>query len=292
MTDPTLPGTARADHNVATRRLSPGARHAGAATPDHLRRYGPITRRPHVEDRAWSAAHDQPATPGRCEPPPTPEGFVQRATPGRFEGAKGSRRTHRLASLGVLLAVAVGAAACSSGSSSAASSSSSAASSPTVKAKSHSAHGTGPSGVVISVNPTTLTLHTKSATDTVGLSSTTKYKEGGTDVTLSDLVVGDHVKIRLAKKAATPTAATVLIVPPSVTGTVGALSAAGFTLSTPAGKTDTVTTSAATVYRSGKQATSASSLHDGDRVRVSGQLSTASGSITAATVTILPAKKT
>lgn len=166
-----------------------------------------------------------------------------------------------------------------------------ASSSSTAKTKSHSVHSTGPAGVVISVSPTTLTLHTKSATSTVGLASTTKYKENGADVPISDLVTGDHVKIHLAKTSATPTAALVVIAPPSITGTVSSLDTAGFTLSETGGKTEAVTTSATTVYRTGKQTTSASSLHDGDRVRVSGQLSPASGSIKGATVTILPAKK-
>ena len=157
--------------------------------------------------------------------------------------------------------------------------------------KTHRHLAGGPSGVAISVSPTALTIRTTSATSTIGLASTTKYRENGTSVTASDLVVGDHVKIRLAKKSATPTAAIVVIVPPSVTGTVGALDATGFTLTTTSGKTDTVTTSSSTVYRSGKQSVSASSLHDGDRVRVSGQLSTATSSISAANVTILPAKK-
>ncbi len=220
---------------------------------------------------------------GRCGQITRPTHAEQRAQP------RGSRAGRRLASLGVLLSVAVGAAACSSAS---ASSTPAASSSSAAPVKTHRHHAGGPSGVVVSVSSTTLTVHTKSATSTIGLASTTKYREGGTSVTVSDLVAGDHVKIRLAKKSATPTAAVVVIVPPSVTGTVGALDASGFTLSTTSGKTDTVTTSSSTAYRSGKQPASASSLHDGDRVRVSGQLSATTGSISAASITILPAKKT
>jgi len=252
---------------------SPGTLHAGHGA-DHRSQYGHITQPDYSDQPDQRAHHDQLGMSDHVDQP------------------EGLRRTHRLASLGMLLAVAVGATACSSGSSPTASSVSAASSSPTAKAKSHGARPSGASGVVTAVSSNTLTIHTKSATSTVGLASTTKYKEGGTDVTVSDLVVGDHVKIRLAKKSATPTAAIVIIVPPSVTGTVGALSAAGFTLSAAGGKTDTVTTSSSTVYRSGKQITSASSLHNGVRVRISGQLSPANGSISAATITILPAKKT
>ncbi len=197
------------------------------------------------------------------------------------------RRRHRLASLGVLTAVAVGAAACSSAASAAASSASSSA--PASKTKTHAHHVAGPAGLVSAISPTSLAIRTKSSTSTVGLGAATRYKEGATVVPESDVVVGDHVKVRLVKSAATPTAASVLILPPSVSGTVGGISATGFTLHASNGTTHTVTTSSATTYRSGKAAASASSIHDGDRVRVTGQTS-AAGSISAVTVTVLPAK--
>ncbi|MDA8268525.1 MAG: DUF5666 domain-containing protein [Actinomycetota bacterium] len=195
------------------------------------------------------------------------------------------RQRHRLASLGVLAAVAMGAAACSSATSAAASSAS--ASAPA--AKTHAHHATGPSGVVSAISPTSLVIRTKSTTSTVGLGPATTYKQGATDVPESDVVVGDHVKVRLVKSSTTPTAAFVHILPPSVTGIVGGISATGFTLSASNGATHEVTTSSATAYRSGRAAASASSIHNGDRVRVTGQAS-AAGSISAVTVTVLPAK--
>lgn len=191
------------------------------------------------------------------------------------------RRARRLAPVGALVAVAVVAAACGSGTSSASSSASA------VKTTTH--HGSTVTGVASAVSRTAVTVRSKRASSTVALSSTTTYREAGKAVTEPALVTGDHVRIRLVKGAATPTAAAVVIGPPSVTGVVGAVSAAGFTLTSQGGTARTVVTTPTTTYRSGKQTVSAASLHDGARARVTGQAGS-SGAISATRVTILQAK--
>lgn len=190
----------------------------------------------------------------------------------------------RLAPIGALVAVAVVAAACSSGASSTSSSASA------TKTATHAHHHAGISGLVSAVSPGSMTLDVKGVSSTFALGSTTKFREAGSTVTASALVAGDHVRVRLATGASAPTAAVVVIAPPSVTGTVGSLGTSGFTLTTHGGTARSVTTTSTTVYHSGKQTVSVSSLHSGDRARVAGQTGP-SGAITATTVTILPAKK-
>lgn len=196
--------------------------------------------------------------------------------------ASARRRRHRLVAGGVLMAVAVAATACGSGTSSA---SVSASTAKTTRGHRHGAAG----GLVSAVSPTSVTVRAKGATSTVALNAATKYREARRTVTASALVAGDRVRIRLVNGDAIPTAASVTIAPPSVTGTVGAVSAGGFTLTARTGPTRTVTTTSTTTYRMGKQTVSAASLRNGDRARVTGPVGS-SGAISATMVTILPGK--
>ena len=217
-----------------------------------------------------------------------PDKTLQPNTAGGTSQSGTSKRRRRLTLLAVLGATALATTACSSAKSSSPPSQTTPSS---VSTTTRNAHGTlAPTGVVTSVSPTALSIHAGSKTSTVAISSATKYKENSANVTLSAVKKGERVRIRLETTSATPTAATVLILAPSVTGTITAVDPTGFNLSTPKGTTETVTTSTTTTYRSGSHVASASSLHDGDRVRVTGQAVTPSASITALTVTILTPK--
>ncbi len=196
------------------------------------------------------------------------------------------RSSKRLRSLSVRAAalggIALLAAACSSGTTT--------APAPSAHSKSHKQHGRAATGVVSALSPGSLTLETKGAGVSIVLGTATKYREAGHSVTESALATGEHVHVRLEAHASTPTARVVLILPPTFSGTVSGLGSGGFTLSGAGGATRSVTTTSATKYRSGKTVLAASALHDGEHVRVTGQV-VAGGGLQAATIAILAAKR-
>lgn len=204
-------------------------------------------------------------------------------------GRSSRRRWSTLVPVSALVGLSVIAAACSS----AAPTSAAPTVSPAAGAKAHAHHAGGRTGVVTGVTPTQLTITTKGSTSTYLITSSTTFQEAGAPVAASAVAPGDHVRIRLVKSAApatAATAATVVVLPPTVSGTVGTLSPSGFTVASRGGVTHSVVTSSATVFHSGKQTVSASVLHDGEHVRVTGS-TLANGSTAATTVRLLPAKK-
>lgn len=197
------------------------------------------------------------------------------------------RRARGLVKLAVLSGVVLVAAACSSGTKT---------SSPPVPARATQAPGARSrardayTGVVSGVTPTAMTIRTKTSSTTVALASATKYREGGNSVTESALSAGEHVRVRLAKHAKTPTAAVVVILPPSVTGVVSGLGSGGFTLTSANGTVHAVTTSSSTTYRSAGRARMVAGVTDGEHVRVSGQI-LPNGTVSASSVVVLGTKK-
>ncbi len=202
----------------------------------------------------------------------------------------GRRRPTRGRSIAIraaaLAGIALVAAACSSGTSASPAPSANAG----AHAKGHTHRGHSTTGVISALSPSSLTIQTRGATASIVLGAATKYKEEGHSVTESALATGEHVKVRLASHVTPPTAASVLVLPPSFSGTVTGLSSGGFTLSGSGGTSHIVTTTSATQYRSGKNILPPSALHDGEHVRVAGP-SVAGGVIQATTVAILHAKK-
>ncbi|MHB1502679.1 MAG: DUF5666 domain-containing protein [Acidimicrobiales bacterium] len=187
--------------------------------------------------------------------------------------------------MGALAGVVLVAAACSSGSSTAVTT----APAAPAKSDSHAGHAHGVAGVVSSLGSAEMTIHTKGSSLSVVLTSATKYREAGRSVSESALSRGEHVRVGLVKSSSTPTAARILILPPSVSGSIATLSTTGFTLSAKSGTSYSVVISPSTVYRSGKQPASVSSLRVGEHVRVTGT-SPSSGSVDATAVTIIPTK--
>ncbi len=172
-----------------------------------------------------------------------------------------------------VVAVALLAAACSSGSS-------------TTSTSAVKGHGSkAVVGVVTAVGGSRLSFVSHGTTKSVALDSSTKYAKGHVGATLSDVVIGEHVRVRLVPGSSPATAATVVILLPSLVGTVSALTTAGFTLTTGSGVAHTVTTSSTTSYRLGKSPASVSSLQVGDKVRTIGSLGV-NGSMVASIVTI------
>lgn len=176
----------------------------------------------------------------------------------------------------VIVAVVVGfgavAAACSSGTSS-----SSTQAVTTVHHHGHHGHHGhhhgGISGVVSSVNATALVLNVKGTIHTIALISSTTYKQSGHSVSAASLQAGMRVRVLLVHPVAsstpqtsTPTARAVVLLPDKLAGTVTSLNSNGFSLRTPSGASDSVTTTSATTYRQGGKAATSSAVTVGARV--------------------------
>ncbi|MHB1518103.1 MAG: DUF5666 domain-containing protein [Acidimicrobiales bacterium] len=172
-----------------------------------------------------------------------------------------------------MVGVALLAAACSTGSSTTA----------TSAVKGHGSKAVV--GVVTAVGKSRLTIESHGTTKSIALESSTKYTKGHTGATLSDLAIGERVRVHLVPGASAATASKVVILLPSLVGTVSALTTTGFTLTTGTGVAHTVTTSSTTSYRLGRSPTGVSSLQVGDKVRAIGVLGP-SGSMVASAVTI------
>ncbi len=199
----------------------------------------------------------------------------------------GSRRRGALGALGLVALAAAGSATAAA-----------AFGAPTAGASGPppAASATTVRGVVTGLHGTTLELRVaKSAknghpsTVTILLDATTRYREDGQKEARSVLHEGERVRVRLVPKAPRATALVVEVLAPQWTGTLGALGHDGFVLSRQGRTIAHVLLTRATHLRAGGHAAKASSLHDGERVRVTGTL--AHGTITARTVVILGAPR-
>lgn len=171
------------------------------------------------------------------------------------------------------VAVAVLAAACSS----------TPASTPSAPITPHASRSVA--GVVTSVRPSLLVIRTRTGSRTIVLVNSTTYVKSHVRVTGSDLAAGERVRVRLAEHVPTATAAAVSILGASVSGTVRAVAASGFTLTTRTGVAHAITVVPTTTYRQGRAVASASSLVVGVKVRVAGTIG-ANGSMVATSVRI------
>lgn len=178
--------------------------------------------------------------------------------------------------VGAVALVAVIAASCSTSSTASTTSSSTAS----------TAAGHAFAGVVKSSSSSSVELESHGHLTTVALQSSTSYHKGHRAVSEADLQAGERVRVQLVSGDSSPTASTVTILPSVIKGTVASLSAGGFTLTTPAGASDSVSTSGSTKYHTGKTSVSMSTIHVGSKVKVSGTLGP-SGSITARSVDVL-----
>lgn len=154
--------------------------------------------------------------------------------------------------------------------------------------KARARHGTkAVTGVVQSVSASSLEVKSRRIAKTIALDAATRYSRGHTNVSAAAITKGERVRVRLVAGDTVPTAATIVIMFPKISGTVSALSASGFTLTSRGGVVHSITVSPSTSYKVRRAAASAASLHDGVKVTVSGTLRT-SGAMAANTVDVLP----
>lgn len=204
---------------------------------------------------------------------------------GSTEGSlvPGARRAgptrRRLGALGALVVLGPLAAACSS-------TPTTPASSTTASTAAH--HGSAVTGTVTSLSGSKLVVKVGGKAETISLTSSTAYRRGHHHLTSAALSPGTHVRVSLVARS-TSTAKAVTILPPSITGTVTALSSAGLTVRLANGKSRSVTTSSSTSYAEAGKATTVAALKVGERVHVVAQAGSATSSTLAAARVVIEA---
>jgi hypothetical protein len=269
-----------------------------------------------AHDSAPESSADPTATPGPAQPlTPTPVVPLQ-SSAGRAEVAFAERMAgpdRRRVSLGAgaALALAVGAAATAfaAGPSPALTGSDEAGTTPAPVAASWAApaavgaivddgsagfdHGRfgGPGGLrditVTAIDGSALSLETIDGwTRTVTVTAGTELTKGGQPIELSDIAVGDEIRLRQEiAEDDTVTVTAIEVVVPSVAGEVSERTDSGFTVTTRDGSAWTITVTGDTVYRYGAADGTAADIEDGGMVHVQGT-STGDDALSATSVTV------
>jgi hypothetical protein len=123
-------------------------------------------------------------------------------------------------------------------------------------------------------------------TRTIAVTGSVTITKGGQEIALSDLAVGDQVRIRQTRNDdGTFTVTAIAVVVPTVRGTVSDLTDTSFKLTTRDGAVWTITTNGQTDYYFGGAEGSRSDVQDGEVALVAGQ-STGDNALTALSVTV------
>jgi Domain of unknown function (DUF5666) len=108
---------------------------------------------------------------------------------------------------------------------------------------------------------------------TITITSSVKLTKGGQDITVADLKVGDHVRIRQTRNDdGTFTVTAIAVVVPSIQGKASAITSSGFKVTTRDGSVWTVTVDGSTKYSFGRGTGSLADVKDGQPVRVAGNV--------------------
>lgn len=149
------------------------------------------------------------------------------------------------------------------------------------------AHGGFRDITISAISGTSVSLTTSDGwTRTVTVSDGVELTKGGQAIELSDLAVGDEIRLRQQiADDGTVTVTGIVVVVPSVAGQVSDLTATGFKVTGRDGAVWTITLTADTIYRYGAGNGTPTDIADGDAVLVQG---TASGdnALTATSVTV------
>ncbi len=144
---------------------------------------------------------------------------------------------------------------------------------------------------VTAISGDQLTLATDDGwTRTITVTSDTKVTKGGQAAALGDIRVGDEIRFTEAKNAdGSWTITNVAIVEPQVAGTVTAVGDDTITIAGRDGTSQTIHTNGSTTYHRGSAAATRSDVTVGSTIFAAGDRGS-DGSITATTVTIVPAR--
>jgi hypothetical protein len=146
------------------------------------------------------------------------------------------------------------------------------------------------SGTVQSVEATSVTISGSGRSkQTIVLTDSTIYRQGGAKVSQSALVTGAQIVVQgSVDSSGSFVAVSVTITPSVVTGTVAGKTASAITITTAAGKTVTINVSSSTRYVvRGVRSASLADIAVGDRITAQGALAS-DGSLTATLVQVLP----
>ena len=140
---------------------------------------------------------------------------------------------------------------------------------------------------VSAISGTNVTLKTDDGwTRTIAVTGSVKVTKGGQEIALSELSVGDQVRIDQTRNAdGTYTVDALVVVVPTISGTVSDLSSSGFKVTNRDGSVWTITVNGSTVYKFGTGTGSLSDVKNGGEVLVQGE-TTADNAMTALTVQV------
>jgi hypothetical protein len=126
---------------------------------------------------------------------------------------------------------------------------------------------------ITAISGSSVTLETDDGwTRTITVDSSTTITKAGETIAPTDLAVGDHIALQQTRNDdGTYTVTAIVVIVPSVTGTVSDLSSSGFKVTTRDGSVWTITTDADTNYHFGTGDGSASDVSNGTTVRVQGE---------------------
>lgn len=149
----------------------------------------------------------------------------------------------------------------------------------------------GPGGfrdiTISSISGSSLSLATTDGwTRTVAVTDAVTLTKGGQPIALSDLAVGDEIRLLQTRAAdGTVTVTGIAVVVPSVAGTVSELTSSGFKVTGRDGAVWTIALSGDTAYRYGAADGTAADVANGDKVLVQGT-SSGDNALTATSVTV------
>jgi hypothetical protein len=154
----------------------------------------------------------------------------------------------------------------------------------------HARDEMGFGGITIaSISGSDVTLKTDDGwTRTIAVTDSVKLTKGGQTIALSDLAVGDDVRIQQTRNAdGTYTVTGLAVVVPSVRGTVSDVSSSGFKVTNRDGSVWTITVNGSTQYQFGAGTGSLADVTNGTIVGVQGD-KTGDNALTALTVRVAP----
>jgi hypothetical protein len=154
----------------------------------------------------------------------------------------------------------------------------------------------GGGGTITQISGSTLTLRTQEGTETVSTSGSTQFMRDRQSIALTDLKLGDVVRVipdAASAKPATPgtgtiTASRIVVVEPMLAGRVAAIDGNIVSLVGRDGRELTVTLTDATRYFNGAQGADRAAVTVGSHVVAAGSQDSLTH-LTASTVTVLPA---
>ena len=152
-------------------------------------------------------------------------------------------------------------------------------------------HGIGREITISAINGSNISLKTDDGwSRTITVTSSTAITKGGVAATLGDLKVGDEIRFQQTRASdGTYTIDAIVVVVPTVSGTVTAVDADSITIKGRAGTTQEISTTSSTTYRFGSGAGTRADVVVGATILAAGTVGS-NDAFTATSVTVAPAR--